>query len=568
MQPPDARDDVGLPDRPSRRAGVLRRYGPITAIGAALAIIAGVSVATMDEADDEDDDEAGVATTGDLPEGAITWSMAQEQELDVAFPDTCDTDSGMVAIPFFFRTQCFANVEDNGGSTAEGVTGEEIEVVAWIPDNADSVLAVAKGAFGSDASAADVRATYEGLVEIFQDYYQTYGRTVRLSFAEASGDTLNAVVARSDAVAAAEQGPFAALGGPLITPSWTEELHARDIVCVACPGIPDPEPTAFSITPSQRQVSEHIANYIGAKLAGRPAEFAGGDLSEQDRVIGILKLGQNPSDEVDVAFLQDLLADEGIEVATTFSYPLDLGGGQELATSFVSQFKEAGVTTVIAQGDPILLADMTDEATRQDWFPEWVLPGTPFVDTNAFARNYDQQQWANAFGLSYLPPAARPELSPAYQLYEWYHGEPPPAAELLFLIYPQVALFFTGVSYAGPNLTPETFRDGLFAFPPTPRAVTQPSVDYGTGLWDPEIHDEDDYDGIDDMVELWWDPDAVVVDEAGVEAQGGYQYVDGGRRYYADDYTDELKMFDPAGAVGEITEPPPEEVPPDYPPPR
>jgi hypothetical protein len=93
-------------------------------------------------------------------------------------------------------------------------------------------------------------------------------------------------------------------------------------------------------------------------------------------------------------------------------------------------------------------------------------------------------------------------------------------------------------------------------------------VDYGTGLWDPGIHGEFDYDGVDDVVELWWDPDAVVVDEAGEEAVGGYQYVDGGRRYYADDYSDELRMFDPEGAVTEIAEPPPQEIPPDYPPPR
>lgn len=568
MQPTDARaNDAQPPGGSGQRANAMRRYGPITGIAVVLAVIAGFSLATIGDDDDGTADDDVAATTGDFPEGVITWSMAQEEGLDdVEFPDTCDLESGMVAIPFFFRIECVADVENNGGSTAEGVTGEQIDVVAWIPDDGDTILSVAKIAFGSDATAEDIRATYEGFVEIFQAYYQTYGRTVNLEFAPASGDTFDAVVARSDAVEAAERGPFAALGGPIITNSWTEELHARDIVCVACPGIHDPEPTAFTITPGQRQIGEHVTNYLSTKLAGRSAEFAGGALSQQERVFGILKLGQNPSDQVDLEDFQEDLADAGVEVASTFSYGLDLGGAQELATSFVSQFKEAGVTTVIVQSDPIILADMTAEATRQDWFPEWVLPGQPFIDTNAFARNFDQQQWANAFGLSYLPPAARPELNPAYQLYEWYHGEPPPAADLLLLIYPQVALFFTGVSYAGPNLTPETFRDGLFAFPPTPRAITQPSVDYGTELWNPEVHGHD-YEGIDDMVELWWDPEAVVIDEAGQEAAGGYRYVDGGRRYYADEYTEELRVFDPEGAVAEIVDAPPEEIPPDYPPP-
>jgi hypothetical protein len=123
-----------------------------------------------------------------------------------------------------------------------------------------------------------------------------------------------------------------------------------------------------------------------------------------------------------------------------------------------------------------------------------------------------------------------------------------------------VALLFTGIEYAGPNLNVETMRDGLFAFPPTPKAVTQPSLDYGTEVWG-----EDDYAGIDDMVELWWDAEAEGPDEIGEEGQGMYRYVNGGERYLPEEYDDELRAFDPEGAVTEITDPPPSEVPEDYP---
>jgi hypothetical protein len=562
---PDAPNDSRRADPPEERTSAVRRYGPIAGIGVVLAVVATISVVTMGDDDDgPETEEDAVAATGDFPDGVVTPSMAQDQGLeDVEFPDTCDPESGMVAVPFWARAECVANVDDNGGATAPGVTADRIDVVAWLPDDGDSVLTLAREAYGSDATADDMRQAYEGLVEIFQGYYQTYGRTVNLEFIESSGDTLDPVAARSDATAVVEQEPFAVLGGPITANTWTFELHAHDIVCMGCPGIRNPEPTAFTVTPSQGQVSEHITNYIRAKLAGQPAEFAGGELSGQERSFGLLKLGMNPGDQEDFEFLQDLLDDAGIEIAETFTYELDIGGAQELATSFVSQFKEAGVTTVVAQADPIILPAMTEEATRQDWYPEWFLPAAPFIDTNTWARSMNQEQWANAFGISYLPPHAPPELSPAYQLYEWYHGEPPPAADLLFLIYPQVAMFFTGLSYAGPDLNPETFRDGLFAAPPTPRAISQPSVYYGTALWDPEVHGHD-YDGVDDMVELWWDPNAAVGEE---EPPGAYRYVDGGQRHYADEYTSELRVFDPNGAVTEITDPPPEEVPPDYPPP-
>ena len=220
--------------------------------------------------------------------------------------------------------------------------------------------------------------------------------------------------------------------------------------------------------------------------------------------------------------------------------------------------------------DPLTLPAFTREATKQNWYPEWVIGGYQFTDTSTFARGFDQEQWSHAFGLSFLPPKAAPELNPAYQLYEWYHGSPPPADDSLLLTYPQVAMFFTGVHLAGPELTVEHFRDAAFAFPPTPKAVTQPSLDYGFGIWTDRGNEDEfpgDYHGIDDMVEIWWDAEAEGPDETGTEGKGLYRYVNDGRRYLPHEYTDEVEVFDPDKAVTEITDPPPSEVPPDYPPP-
>jgi hypothetical protein len=549
-------------DQAGRRPSVLRRYGPIGAVLVVIALVVGISVVASggdgDDGRDESATDGDVAEpTGDLPDGVVTWSMAQQDDLDVTFPDTCDTESGMVAIPFYFRTECIADAEgDNGGATTEGVTGDTIKVVAWLPNDQDPIFGIVRQALGIDDTVDDVRETYEGMVEIFQDYYQTFGRTVELDFVEASGSMLDPVAARADAVEAAEKHPFAVLGGPLLASAWTDELHARGIVCLFCPGTGDEAPSSFGILPSTGQVNRHVAAYVGAKLADGTAEFAGDDLQDEDRVFGILYQG---SDEA-AAGLEEALEEEGIDVAETVTYPLDPVRAQELAASGLARLIDAGVTSVIVHADPITLPAFTNEATEQDWFPEWVLAAYQFTDSSVFGRTFDQEQWAHAFGISFLPPAAAPEITPAYRLYEWYHGEPPPADNSLLLTYPSVALLFTGIEYSGPDLTVENFRDGLFAWPPTPRAVTQPSVDYGTDLWN-----DDDYAGIDDMVELWWDPDAEGEDENGVEGRGLYRYVDGGRRYMPGDYTDEVRAFDPEGALTRITEPPESEVPPDYP---
>jgi hypothetical protein len=252
----------------------------------------------------------------------------------------------------------------------------------------------------------------------------------------------------------------------------------------------------------------------------------------------------------------------GVEVAEQILYPLDPSRAAELATNAVTKMQGAGVTTVLVQADPILLPAFTKEATKQEWYPEWVLGGSPFIDTTAFARTFDPDQWEHAFGISYFPPQTVTDINPPVRLYEWFHGERPPVVATLplLLIYPQVTLFFTGLEYAGPDLTAETFRNGLFVMPPTARATTQPSVSYGEHRWE-----EPEYAGIDDMVELWWDADAEGVDEAGEEGTGMYRYANGATRYLVDEWDDSESVFKQEGSITIIEELPEDEQPPDYP---
>ena len=46
----------------------------------------------------------------------------------------------------------------------------------------------------------------------------------------------------------------------------------------------------------------------------------------------------------------------------------------------------AKVTSVIFAGDPVAPREFTQEATAQEYFPEWVLAGSGLVDNNVFAR--------------------------------------------------------------------------------------------------------------------------------------------------------------------------------------
>src|SRR5690606_19558995 len=142
--------------------------------------------------------------------------------------------------------------------------------------------------------------------------------------------------------------------------------------------------------------------------------------------------------------------------------------------------------------------------------PEWIIGGSALLDTAAFGRTYDQQQWAHAFGISSLPATTD---SVAFDtLYEWYFGEEAPAKDSEGVLWPGMAVLFTSIQNAGPNLTTETMRQGMYQFAPQGNAITNPSFSYGNhGLY-PTIEGAD-HGGIDDFTEFWWDPDEPGLDE-------------------------------------------------------
>ena len=88
------------------------------------------------------------------------------------------------------------------------------------------------------------------------------------------------------------------------------------------------------------------------------------------------------------------------------------------------------------------MRDFTREATAQGYFPEWVHIGSVLADTTAFARTYDQEQWANAFGITTLGVGVDPLKAGAPFRYRWFFGEPAPADDSLGVIDPWPATFY------------------------------------------------------------------------------------------------------------------------------
>jgi len=560
-----------------RSSNNLRRWGPLAIIVVILLIVGGVVLATRG-GNDDNKPSASASSSSALSTGAISFNQAkQEGRTDLTFPKTCDTSTGQVAIPTNYPTDCFADQPAQTDPNTKGVTDDSINVVVYLAPDQDPVIDYITAAIQNNDTSDQVQQTYEGYNALYQAMYQTYGRKVNLKFLRASGESTDAVAARADAVKAAEElDAFAVWGGPVLTRAWTDELNARGVVCLGCFGVNTPQPDVFAIGASADQSSDQLTEYISKRLNNKPAKFAGDPaLKSENRVFGHLFITTTGGDEqANADKLRDKLSAQGVTLGPRIPYTLDPARLQEQAASVISQLKQAGVTSVIFQGDPVAPGAFTQEATRQNYFPEWIIGPSALVDTTAFGRTYDQQQWAHAFGISALTARIDPQVADYLTLYKWFNNTTPPAIDTAPVLWPQPALFYAAIQAAGPKLSADTFRAGLFSLTGATGKLTTQTITYGQhGYWpDGSSPDTcktpppcDDYNGIDDYTEFWWDTTATGPDEIRKDGTGMIQYSEGGKRFLPGQWTPDTHAFDKNGAVAIYFTPPPGEGAKSYP---
>jgi len=561
-----------MPESSAQRAA--RRYGPLAVIVVAVVIVGVLVTRSAPPPTTETASRGANTPTGtggekivDDGKRPISWLDAKASNLNVTFGPGCDKETGRIAIPTAFAPDCFAQRESNGGATYPGVTADAIKVVLYLPAP-DPLIDQILAAIGFNDTREDTLATYQGYVEIYQKYFETYGRKIELIPYDGTGSALDEIAARADAAKIADDiKPFAVFNGPLLTSAFGDELAARKILqfdLASTKGTQffnDHAPYTYNVLAAPDQTSQIVAEYVGKRLKGKPAKFAGDPaLQTKTRKFGLLFLSL-PGNDIEILRqrFKDQLAANGVELSVEVgSVDPTASAAQQLA-----KLKDEGVTTVMFSGDPLSPKNFTEEATRQNYFPEWFVTGSALTDSTTFARTYDPKQWSHAFGISQLFARGRPEANWSYYLYSWYFGKPPPAESGTQVIFPIPTIFFSGVMAAGPDLTPESFQQALFSARPAGGGLTVPQVSFGNKNFFPDT----DYNGIDDTVEIWFDAEATGPDERGREGVGMYRYVAGGKRYLPGQWpTTDPDVFNHDGSAVALYETiPAEDQPHDYP---
>ena len=423
-----------------------------------------------------------------------------------------------------YSPPCIEFSGDNGGATAKGVTAEEVIVSARILDEKgfQQTLATLAGADIVD-EPEDVKRTIAALIEYFNSTFQFYGRQLSVQFYDGKGSGTaelqgaGQAEAEADAVTVADEiGAFAELNGG--SAPFADALARKKVIAFGTPYLSrnwhvERAPYNWSVATDCSIIVESAGEFANQTLAGEPAVFAGGDLKDKPRKFAAFS-PENPwyVDCIDQAVA--ISEGAGNKIDERVTYRLDIDSMSNQAASIIAKLKSEGITTILCGCDPIMPIFLSTKAAEQNYQPEWVVAGTALSDIDIVAQLYDQEQWSHAFGVSFLASFAPVQSGIGYSAYKSIRDDEPAFA--VETIYAQMYMLALGIHMAGPNLTPQSYEQGMFAYPG------------GSGPFGTWGFDADSYTPTQDFRVIWYDPDAVSPQNS---KRGAYIEAYDGRRF-------------------------------------
>jgi hypothetical protein len=459
-----------------------------------------------------------------------------------------DCKNGIRQIPWSsYAAPCYPKWSGrNGGATSFGVSEKEITIVIRrFPETANSQAVEAAQVAAGFASTDVVRAVNEVFRNYLNKLYEMWGRKVKWVIYESQyGDSTAEAQSKGKEGACADATyiknnlkPFAIYGGAAGSNVFAECAAERGLVTF-WGGAYFPErwydkyhPYVWHTTMDCERISRQVGEYIGKRLANRPAKWAKGTLKDTKRKFGTY-VPNNDEYQYCTDVTEASLEKQGVgpESRSRYNYTLDISRFPDEASRGIIKFAAERVTTVVMACDPISMIFLTQNAKAQNYYPEWFNIGVAANDTDNFPRTWDAEEIRNSlFGMSQLG-ATHKILGPKAEApvtYKKATGTNIP--EGTEGGYNQLTFIFSALQAAGPNLTPETLAQGIWSLPPG--GAPDFNIGYVSYRDGPDgTPGATDHTGIDDSREVWWDPNATSYDgEKGayIENYGGKRFRNG-----------------------------------------
>jgi hypothetical protein len=411
-----------------------------------------------------------------------------------------------------YSPPCIAFSGSNGGATSPGVTANAINVTYRITSDSESfqqTLASLGGANITDTTA-DIERTISALATYFDTHFQFYGRKLNIEYFNGQGSITNELLgsgqqqADADAVTAAQQlHAFAELDG--VTEPYDVALAGQKVISIGAPYLSASfmgqyAPYMWSLDTESNDVVQATQDLYLKSMAGHPAAYAGGSLQNQPRKVAIIAPSDPWYQSAAAAAVQEAAA-AGYPVAANIQYQLNLSTLSSQAATIISQLQNDGITTVICGCDPVTPVYLTSRAAEQGYTPEWVVAGVALTDQDIVGQLFDQQEWNHAFGVTFQGPTMPKADTFGYAAYKSVSPSTEPA-NAVDLIYAQMYEMAIGIQMAGPDLTAQTFENGMRAYPGSQAGASNAfygTWDFPTGHYTPQM----------DWAFIYWDPTKV-----------------------------------------------------------
>jgi hypothetical protein len=512
---------------------------------------------------------AGADTTGGLPEAGVGTAAAKNSP-------SCGPD-GRLAIPASARPSCTRPLkkgESNGGVTTKGVTATTIKIVLFFINHEQQAALFD----APNAAPAIDRATgehgyldqsYRDWEAVFAHSYNTWGR--KFEFVYMNPTAPDETAQRADAFRVAQEKPFAVIA-PFAGEVFAADLVAKKIVVFVGSVFRSLTNTAAAkqapyrwgdaLDPTGSAVN--AAQFAARQLKGETAKWSG-DFVTKSRVFGAL----HPATGIDWQYFESTAKKEGLQVAQTVAYTMGLdpsAQNQEEAPTLVAKLRDSAVTTVLLFADFSMEQQVFKAADELDYHPEWVFTGYQADDADFLARVLNDEspdQMKHVFGIGSVPPYVAGPADAG--LFDWYWG--PQRGVYTYLPESTLTMLHLGISFAGPRLTPERFRQALFSLPAGGGAASNQVETFMAGLGRSTGLPYDEYSpaGIDFTI-MWWNPQEVGKAKGVLtDGVGRFMYIDGAKRYHAGQWKKgEPKLFDSTNSISQFDAMPKSDVAPEY----
>jgi len=395
---------------------------------------------------------------------------------------------------------------DNGGATAKGVTADTILVSYRVLNEKgfQQTLAELAGASLSDTPET-IQNTISAFAEYFNERFEFFGRKIQVQFYDGQGSNTTELLgkgrdrAEADATKVAEEiGSFADLSAT--SEPYAGALASRGVIGFGTPYLSrewheQRAPFAWSLATDGTRVSELAAEYGNKRLANKPAVYAGGDLKGKPRRFATLA-PENSWYQESVNNARRITEEAGNDPGLNVKYQLDLSTMSSQANNIIPKLKNDGVTSVFCGCDPVLPVFLSGVANREQYYPEFIIVGTALTDADVVGQLWEPQFAQHAFGVSSLTDFVPPTQTIAYEAFKSVRPNEEPAFSV-DLIYYQMYMLAIGLQGAGPNLTPQSFSDGMFNYPARSGPV---------GLWK---FGPGDRTAANDVREIYFDVNAI-----------------------------------------------------------